>query len=274
MREKSRCFRQGIHKYKMRQLQQTTYKNQRRKNKDKNSHQGGLLMKWKEDDIVFCKVKKIEGTTVFLELEDNFPGTMVLSEVAAGRIRNLRQYVSPNKMVVCKILRLEKDHAELSLRRVTAKEREETLDNYKKERALRNMLKIIEENEEKIILKIKEEYSVSQFIEEAKTNQKIIEKFLSKENSKKLFEIISEKEGKEKRVEKRFSLKSLSEHGVTDIKEILNLQGAEIHYLGGSAFSISMKGKEFKQANSNLEKAIKEIEQKAKAKKALFEIKK
>lgn len=231
-------------------------------------------MKYKEDDIVFCKVKKIEGTTVFLELEDNFPSTMVLSEVAAGRIRNLRQYVSPNKMIVCKILRVEKDHVELSLRRVTAKEREDTLNNYKKERALRNMLKIINESEEKTVEKIKEEYSISQFIEEAKTNKKIIEKFLAKEKAEKLFNLMSEKEEKEKTVEKRFMLKTYSDKGVSDIKEILNLQNTEIHYLGGSAFSVSVKGRDFKQANSNLEKTLKEIEQKAKSKKAFFEIKK
>ena len=90
----------------------------------------------KEDDIILCIVKRIEGTTVFLDIEDNgnlIQGTMIFSEVSPGRIRNIREYVVPNKKVVCKILRIRDGHPELSLRRVTAKEREFILEIYKKE---------------------------------------------------------------------------------------------------------------------------------------------
>ena len=63
-------------------------------------------MELKEDEIVMCTVKSIEGTTVFLEIESNGTGSMAMSEVAAGRIRNLREYVFPKKKVVCKILKI------------------------------------------------------------------------------------------------------------------------------------------------------------------------
>ena len=83
-------------------------------------------MELREDDVVMCTVKEIEGTTVFLEIEGNGTGTMVMSEVAAGRIRNLREYVFPKKKVVCKVFKIANGgHIELSLRRVTGKEREE-----------------------------------------------------------------------------------------------------------------------------------------------------
>ena len=109
-------------------------------------------MNYNIDDVLLCKVKKIEGTSVFLETENGFPGSMILSEVAAGRIRNLRQYVSLNRTVVCKILEVKGDHLELSLRRVTAKERQYVLENNKRERAFASMLKVVGEEPEKMIL--------------------------------------------------------------------------------------------------------------------------
>src|SRR3989338_5808626 len=98
-------------------------------------------MALKEDDLVLCKVKKVEGTTVFVDIENEAPGSIVMSEIAAGRIRNIRDYVSPNKKIVCKVLKIYSDHVELSFRRVTAKEREFVIENDKKEKTLLNMLK-------------------------------------------------------------------------------------------------------------------------------------
>ncbi len=43
----------------------------------------------KEDDIVMCAVKKIEGTAVFVQIENNGEGSIVMSEIAAGSIRNI-----------------------------------------------------------------------------------------------------------------------------------------------------------------------------------------
>src|SRR3989344_4881379 len=100
-------------------------------------------MKYHVDDVLLCKVKSIEGTSIFLETEEGFPGSMILSEVAAGRIRNLRAYVSPNRMIVCKILNVKSDHLELSLRRVTTREKQHVLENHKQERAFANMLKTV-----------------------------------------------------------------------------------------------------------------------------------
>jgi translation initiation factor 2 alpha subunit (eIF-2alpha) len=228
-------------------------------------------MNFQVDDVVLCTVKKIEGTTVFLEMEDGSPGTMMLSEVAAGRIRNLRQYVSPNRKIVCKILKSNRDHFELSLRRVTTKERESVLEEIKKEKALTNMLKVAGEEPEKVIEKIKEHNSIVDFIEEAREDVKVLEKYLNKVNAEKVFKILAEKEGREKVVEKRISLKSDGESGVNDIREILDVD-AEVHYLGSSKFSVSVKGKDFRGANEKMEEVLEEIEKRAEKKGAVFSL--
>ena len=229
-------------------------------------------MKYKEDDIVLCTVRKIEGTSVFLDLEDGSAGTMVLSEVSPGRIRNLRAYVAPNKKVVCKVLNVENGRIELSLRRVTAKERERVLENYKKERALEKMVKIIGENPEKIISKIKESYEIADFLIEARNDVKVLERFMSREKAQKLFGIIAEREGKKKKVEKNFVLKSLSEKGVRDIQDVLKCEECEIHYHGSGKFSISILGGDFKEANSKMENVLRSIGKRAKEKNVLFEM--
>ena len=73
-------------------------------------------------DILLCVVEKIEGTVVFVKLPDGSQGSIVLSEIAPGRIRNLRDYVFPGKNIVCKVLRIGSGRIDLSLRRVTPKE--------------------------------------------------------------------------------------------------------------------------------------------------------
>ncbi|MEM4259153.1 MAG: S1 RNA-binding domain-containing protein [Candidatus Pacearchaeota archaeon] len=229
-------------------------------------------MELKEDDVVMCTVRKIEGTTVFVDIDENGQGTIVMSEIAAGRIRNIRDYVSVGKKIVCKVLKLTKGHIELSLRRVTAKEKEEIKDKYEKERSLLNMLKSVVKNPEEILKKIKQEYEARDFLEEAKINPKIIEKFFPKLEAEAFAKILSEKKEKEKVVKKNITIKSFSSAGINDIKEVLRVpKNVEISYLGSSKFAISSKGKDFKEANYKVQTAIEQIKNKAKEKKIIFE---
>ena len=230
-------------------------------------------MNLKEDDVVMCTVKKIEGTTVFLDIEGNGEGSMALPEVSAGRIRNLREYVSPNKKIVCKILRIVKGHPELSLRRVTGKERDTVKERYKKEKTLTSMLKTIVKEPKEVLEKIKSEYDIPNFIDDARENPKIIESFLRPKDAQALSKILSEKKEKEKTVKRTLTLKSTSPSGVEDIKSILDIKNVKIHYLGSSKFSIEASGKDFKEANSKIDPALEEIEKRAKKFKAKLKIK-
>lgn len=230
-------------------------------------------MELNEGQLVLCTVKKIEKTSIFLEIEDNGEGSMVLSEVAAGRIRNLRDYVFPNKKIVCKILKIENNHIELSLRRVTAKERDEVLEKYKKEKRYASVLKTIIKNPEEIIKKIRKEYDFLDFIEEAKSSPTMLKKFFNKEEIEKLLKILKEKIDKEKLVKKTFKLSSTSHLGLTEIKQILKIKDADIRYLGSSNFSISIKALDFKEANRKISLMLEEIEKRAKSHHAHFELK-
>lgn len=225
-----------------------------------------------EGDLVLCTVDKIVGTTVFVKIEDGGEGTIITSEVAPGRIRNLRDYVIPNKKIVCKVLSTEGKNIHLSLRRVTAKERKEVMDKYAKEKSAVAILKSIAKNGEEISKKIKEkEKSLNDFFEKAKENPKILEGYLNKEELEKLLEILKERKEKEISVKKEFKMSSIQENGLILIKDILAPYKGEVIYLAAGRYLIKVIGNSYKEANHKLEKILEEIEKKAKSLHVQFE---
>lgn len=230
-------------------------------------------MALKANDIVMCSVKGIEPTAVLVELDSGEKGSIIMSEVAAGRIRNLREYVAPNKKIVCKVLNVKPDHLELSLRRVTGKEREEAQDHYKKEKMFFSLLKTVTDSPEKIKEKIEKDHDFVEFFEQAKVNQNILTETLTKKEAEKLSQLLAEKTEKIKKVKKTILLRTLQQSGLDLIKKILKTNNASISYLGSSKFSIESTGKDFKEANIILDKVIQEIAKRAKESKVACEIK-
>ncbi len=229
-------------------------------------------MDLEENEVILCTVKRIEGTTVFLEVEGGGDGAMIFSEVSPGRIRNIREFVVPGKKIVCKILRT-KPHLELSLRRVTAKEREEVQEHYKKEHVLLSIIKpVLKDGTREVLEKIKLEYDLAEFLDSARENPELIKKFVPKESYEQLKKILAEKREKEKETKKIIILKSDADSGINEIREILDTKDADIRYLGSSKFSVETKAKDYKIANQQLEKILKSIQEKAKAKKLYFEV--
>ena len=89
-----------------------------------------------EGEIVLCRVTKIFPNSVFAQmLEYKDSGMIHISEIAPGRIRNLREYVKVGKQIVCVVLRVKRDrgHIDLSLRRVGTGAKLRKLDEMKQE---------------------------------------------------------------------------------------------------------------------------------------------
>lgn len=227
-----------------------------------------------ENEVVLCTVKRIERATVFLDIEGNGEGTMTFAEVSPGRIRNIRDFIAINKKIVCKVLRIKGEHIELSLRRVSAKDRDEVLERAKKEKVLESIIKpVLKEKTLEILDKIRKEYELSEFLDEARENPELIEKFAPKSSVEQLKKILAEKREKEKIVVKNIKLITQSESGIKDIKEILKSEEGDIRYLGSSKFSITTKAKDYKLANSQMEIILNDIKTKAKELHAKLEIK-
>lgn len=230
-------------------------------------------MIYKEDDLVLVTIKSIEGTTVFVDL-DGAKGNITLSEVSAGRIRNIREFINVGKKVVCKVLRVKGDHIELSLRRVTAKEREAVLEKHTKERTFRAILvPLFGDKTDQTLEKMSKEHDIAELLDKARENPNVLEKYVTKTQMETLAKILSEKREKEKEIKKTITAKTQGEAGLYDIQSVLTTDKAEIRYLGSSKFSIQVKDKEFKTANAKLNAVLEEIKARAKKKHVLLEVK-
>jgi translation initiation factor 2 alpha subunit (eIF-2alpha) len=227
-----------------------------------------------EGQNVLCTVEKIEGTTVFVKIEGDGEGTIMTSEVASGRIRNLRDYVVPQKKIVCKILKIEKGNIYLSLRRVSAKEKKEILEKYEKERSSFSMIKsAVGEKAQEIADKIKSKNSLYDFLIEAKENPIILSEFFEKSEAERLIKILNEKKEKKRIVKKQFLLQCNLPDGITRIKRILtiNQKDIKILYISASKFSLEVTSNDYKNANNVIKTILAEISEKAKKENCKFE---
>ncbi len=214
-------------------------------------------------DIVLCTVERIVGTVVFVKIDGNGEGSIVTSEIAPGRIRNLRDYVVPKKRIVCKILRISfQGNIELSLRRVTQKERKEALEQDKQEKSYIKILKsILGEKAEKLIKEISSHERIFSFLEEAKTNPEKLEKIIGKENSKKILEILSMQKKKKAILKKEIHIITTKPNGITLIKKILDFfKGVNIKYISAGRYSLELESEDLKTADKKIKDMIENAE--------------
>ena len=223
-------------------------------------------------DIVMCTVEKISGTVVFVKIDGNGEGSIILSEVASGRIRNLRSYVVPKKKIVCKVLRVSGNRVDLSLRRVTQKEQKEIKDQYKQEKSYENILKsVLGEKADKIIKEISKQEKLYDFLQKAKENPKELENFVGKSDADKILKIINSQKQKKAVIKKEIVLTTTKPNGLEIIKYILgNINNAEVKYISAGKYSIKTESTDLKTADNKLKEIINKIKEKAKQQELSF----
>ena len=230
-------------------------------------------------DNVLCTVDRIAGTVVFVKihgLEKETEGSIVMSEIAPGRIRNVRDYVVPKKKIVCKVLRIAQNgHIDLSLRRVSKKETEEVKKRYENEQSYAKILKtILGEKGDAAIEKIYETGNIYDFLDGAKRDSRELENIIGKDNAKKILDILMAQKKKKSIVKKDINLSSTNSDGVNDIKQVFSgIKNAKIRYISGGRYTLETEGDDVKVADSELRKILEEIEKKAKNRKIFFSIK-
>ena len=218
-------------------------------------------------DVVFCTVDRIVGTTVFVNIEGNGEGSIVFSEVAPGRIRNIRDYVVPKKKIVCKILRISGDRIDLSLRRVTLKEQKEIKEIYKQERGFLSILKtVLKEKAEEVLADISRREGIHGFFQRIKNNPEELEELIGKTDSKKVLEILQTSQKKKRAViKKEIILKSMDSDGLGKIKDILGkIDGVEIRYISAGRYSLKREDEDVKEGDQKLREILEIIEKRAK----------
>ncbi len=226
-------------------------------------------------DIVLCTVDRIVGTVVFVKIENNGEGSIILSEIAPGRIRNLRDYVVPKKKIACKIIRISGDKIDLSLRRVTQKEQKELMDRHNQEKSYRSILKtILGDKTDSIIEQIRKEESLFEFVNEFKKNPERLDNLVGKTDSKKILEIINSQKQKKTILKKEFHLTTIKPNGLELIKKILGkAKNVEVKYISAGRYLLQAEDEHAKKADNKIREIISEIESEAKKEGLEFSIK-
>ena len=104
---------------------------------------------WPEPgDLVIATIETVTDYGAYAKLDEfDKRGLLHVSEISSSWISNIRDFVREGQKMVLKVLRvdLEKGHIDLSLRRVTKRERIEKVLSWKKERKAEALLRGVAE---------------------------------------------------------------------------------------------------------------------------------
>ncbi len=220
-----------------------------------------------EGDLVLCKVEKVTNTITSVTLQNGQEGTIISSEIAPGRIKLMRQYVVPNKQVVCKILKIDGNHIHLSLRRVSSKEKKEVLQSSKQSQAINIAFKQILGDEEKLIKEkiLKDFADLTEFINSARNDESLISRYIPK-NKQDAIKKIVEKKQKKTELKQNIKIKCIEDDGVRRIKKIFSLDNDQlsITYISAGNFKLKLSSENFKQGKKEMTEIIEKLEKRAK----------
>ncbi|MDH3353346.1 MAG: hypothetical protein OEL87_02775 [Nanoarchaeota archaeon] len=221
----------------------------------------------KEGDLILCKVEKVTNTITFVRLPNGQEGTIISSEIAPGRIKLMRQYVVPNKQIVCKVLKIDGDHIHLSLRRVNSKEKKDVMQSFKQSQTTNVAFKqILGEREEEIKNEILKEFvNLAEFAKAAKNNDSLITKYIPEEKRNAIRKV-SEKKRKNEELKQNISIKCIEDDGLKRIKKIFDLENknALITYISAGNFKLKLSVEDFKTGKKEMAEIIETLEKRAK----------
>jgi translation initiation factor 2 subunit 1 len=233
-----------------------------------------------EDEIVLCTVTNVQYNSVFCSLDeyDNKSGMIHISEVSAGRIRNIREFVSEGKKVMCKVLGVdtERGHIDLSLRRVGEGQRREKNMILKQEQKAENILEHLAKEHKKdvaefyaqVALPILEhyEYVYLAFEDIVEGTFTLTKTTIDPKLAKMIEEAVKERiKPKQVQIEGVFSITTYAENGVAKVSDALTKASqaagnAAIRYLGAGKYKITVIAEEFKDAEKRLKAATTAVE--------------
>ena len=211
-----------------------------------------------------------------------------ISEVSPGRIRNLRDYVKEGKVIICTILRIQKDRGliDVSLRRVNEGQRRKKLSQIKQEQMAEKIVEFVAKDQKVEFRKLYDEVTEKVFEKYASLyecfEEVVMEDFsllslgIREDLAKTLEEIIKQ------RIKPpiiylggKLLLTSRADDGVEVVKSILMEaekidEEVNIKYLGGGGYILKLVAEDYKSGEKLLKEVISFLENECKKKKTEF----
>lgn len=226
-----------------------------------------------EESLVLCTVTGINPHSVFCTLDEygGRTGMIHISEIAPGRIKNIREYVQQGKKVVCKVLQInqEKGHIDLSLRRVSQTQKQAKLNDIKQQQLAE---KIVEQAAKQLgdapltfFTKVSEKI-VPQFGNLITAFEKVahdtlnLETLLDKKAAKALTDLIKTRiKPPQVTIGGDLMVTSYEADGLQEVKDALKVAvtaGITVRYLGAGTYHFQITAEDYKTAEKKLKEGV------------------
>ena len=237
---------------------------------------------WPEaGDLVIATIETVTDYGAYAKLDEyDKRGLLHVSEISSSWIRNIRDFVREGQKMVLKVLRvdLEKGHIDLSLRRVTKRERIEKVLSWKKERKAEALLRGVaekagltdEEIYEKAARIIEEKYGLYEGFEKAAIEGfEALTEIGVEENLAKAFAAVAQERIHPKLVKVRgvLEIRCMKPNGVKIIKEAFNKAKSEklkdaavkFYVIAAPKYSVEASAENYKRAEDVLQKVAQNV---------------
>lgn len=233
-------------------------------------------------DLVIATIETVTDYGAYAKLDEyNKRGLLHVSEISSSWIRNIRDFVREGQKVVLKVLRVdsEKGHIDLSLRRVTKRERIEKVLSWKMERKAEALLKgvaekvqlPVDEIYQKAGALIEEKYSLYEGFEKAAIEgpEVLIKLGLPEDLAKAFVEVARERiHIKLVKVKGTLEIRCLKPNGVKIIKDAFleaekteKAEDAEVRFYVAAApkYNVEVLAANYKRAEEILQKVAQAV---------------
>jgi len=237
---------------------------------------------WPEaGDLVIATIETVTDYGAYAKLDEyDKRGLLHVSEISSSWIRNIRDFVREGQKLVLKVLRvdLEKGHIDLSLRRVTKRERIEKVLSWKKERKAEALLRGVaekvgltnEEVDERAARVIEDKYGLYEGFEKAAIEgPEALTEIGIEENLAKAFTQVAQERIHVKMVKVRgvLEIRCTKPNGVKIIKEAFNKAKAEklkdanvkFYIIAAPKYSVEASAENYKRAEDILQKVAQTV---------------
>ncbi len=245
-----------------------------------------------DEELVLCTVTNVQPHSVFCKLDEYDKSGMIhISEIAPGRIKNIREFVAEGKKIVCKVLQvnMERGHIDLSLRRVSEGLKRTKLNELKQEQLAEKIVEHVAKakkiDPKALYIKIRppifEKYGAlfPAFEAASRGEEDLATMGLDPVIAKDLMDSIKSRiKPPEVEIVGDFTITSTAPDGIETIKaalsEALKVKGdLSVRYKGAGTYHLVVKSEDFKTAEKMLKEAVDGTLAYAEAHKAVAEFK-
>ena len=238
---------------------------------------------WPEvGDLVIATIETVTDYGAYAKLDEyNKRGLLHVSEISSSWIRNIRDFVREGQKMVLKVLRVdtEKGHIDLSLRRVTKREKIEKIKSWKKDRKAEALLREVaekvglsdEEVYEKAGVLVEEKYGLYEGFEKVvKEGTEVLTKIGVSESLAKVFAEVAEERIHVKMVKVKGTLeiRCMKPNGVKiirdsflDAKKAEKTKDADVRFyvVAAPKYSVEVLAENYKRAEEVLQKVAQSV---------------